>query len=203
MATIDALKTYRERRERLFAKAEPRVRPFDYKRDAWVLWAAYDLGSFPVLKPPVGPGQHVEGRFKTPEEFFAYFNTFAMSKSAVLMVEENHKFFREKRGPVAMVALEQDGWKVMPQFEFFQWATRRHRLAAAVSVLNLYRYSKTHGACVLSVGEKDEPFCQHVRDQYGLLRFVGKVDNGRADGDELIWSVPMKNARRAEMKEAA
>lgn len=197
--TTDALKAYRERRERLFAKTNPRVRPYEHARDAWVLWAAYDLGSFPALKPD----PHKEGAFKSPEEFFQYFRSVAASKSSMLMVDEDHKFFREKRGPVAMVSVENTGWKVMPYFDFFHWATARHRLAAAVSVLNMIRYHKTLGACVVSVGEKDEPFCQHVRERYGLLRFVGKVDNGRTDGDELIYAVPMKNARRAEMKEAA
>ena len=197
--TTDALKAFRERRERLFKKANPRVRAFDYARDAWVLWAAYDLGSFPMLKAD----PHKEGRFKKPEDFFAYFSAFANSKSSVLMVDENNRYFRERRGPVAMVSLEQDGWKVMPTFDFFHWATRRHRLAAAVCVLNMVRYHKTFGACTVAVGEKDEAFCQHVRERYGLLRFVGKVDNGRADGDELIYAVPMKNARRVEMKEAA
>jgi hypothetical protein len=189
----------RERRERLFARTNPRVRLFDFKRDAWVLWAAYDLASFPKLKAD----PQKEGIFKTPEDFFSHFSAHARQKSSVLLVEEDHKFFRERRGPVAMVSVEHNGWKVSLQFDFFQWATRRHRLAAAVSMLNMMRYDKEFGACVLEVGESDEAFCQHVRDRYGLLRFVGKVDNARADGDELIWAVPMKHARAVALKEAA
>ena len=199
MSSTDSLKAFRERRERLFAKANPRVRPFDYARDAWVLWAAYDLGSFPSLKPD----PHKEGHFKKPEDLFAYFRAYALSKSSILMVDEDHRFFRERRGPVAMVSVEQNGWKLQPHFDFFHWATPRHRLAAAVSLMNMVSYDKKFGACTVSVGERDEEFCQHIRDRYGLLRFVGRLDNGRPDGDELTYAVPMKNARRAEMKEAA
>lgn len=194
--TPSELKSIRERRERLFKRSNPRVRPVDLTQDAWVLWAAYDLGSFPALKASADK----DGVFKKPEEFFAYFRQFAAAKSSVLIVEEDHRYFKQKRGPVAMVCVENNGWRIEPQFDFFHWATRRQRLAAAVSVLNMIRYSKDLGACLLRVGERDEAFCQHVRDRYGLLHFVGKVDHGRPDGDEYLYAVPMKN-RRAKVTE--
>lgn len=200
MTPLD-LKAIRERRERLFERTNPRVRPLEFAKDAWVLYAAYDLASFPALKPDANK----PGVFKGHEEFFEYFKRFAAGKSRLLVVEEDHKYFRDKRGPVALVSVDNYGWRIEPQIDFFHWATPRERLAAAVCVLNVIRYSKEVGACVVRVGEKDEGFCQHLRDQYGLLQFVGKVDYGRPDGDEFQYCVRMKHAKAkaAEMKRAA
>lgn len=169
----------RERRERLFKRAEPRVRPFDIEKDAWIMWAAYDLNSFPAL--PKGLKQN---------EFFAILRTHVSAKSSVLMVEENHKYFREKRGPVAMVSIDNylGGWRVEPQFDFFFWATPRHRLAAVVSFLQMVRYSREVGACVIRVGDADVAFCEHLY-RYDLLRHCGKVPNARADGSEYMYYV--------------
>lgn len=194
------LKGIRERRERLFARTNPRVRPLDFAKDAWVLWAAYDTCSFPMLKAK----QHEPGVFQKPDDFFAYFRTFAATKSSVLVIEEDHKYFRDKRGPVAMVSIENNGWRIEPHFDFFHWGTPRQRLAAAVCMLNVIRYAKDIGACLLRVAERDEEFCQHIRDKYGLLHFVGRVDFGRPDGDELLYRVHMKHVKsRSELRRAA
>ncbi len=39
----------KSKRERLFKKGKPFVRQFDPHKDLWLLWAAYDLDSFPTM----------------------------------------------------------------------------------------------------------------------------------------------------------
>src|ERR1700746_3378998 len=94
-------------RERLFRKSRPFARLLALEKDAWVLWGAYDLKSFPAMK---------EGL--KPEEFFAALKLFIAGKSSVLVIEDDHKFFREKRGPTAMISIDNYGWRIEPQFDF-------------------------------------------------------------------------------------
>jgi hypothetical protein len=200
--SIDALKSARERRERLFKRTNPRVRPLDLEKDAWVLWAAYDLGSFSVLKPD----PHKPGVFKEPAEFMDYFVRFASDKASVLMVEEDHKFFREKRGPVALVSIDNygEGWRVEPQFDFFHWATPRQRLASVISFLQMVRYSKQVGVCVVRVWQKDALFCDHVVKAYDLLRPVGRIPNAGPSGAEYLYCAKGRREQQpTQVKEAA
>lgn len=199
MNDTDNLRDIRQRRERLYRQTNPRVRPFEFARDAWVLWAAYDLGSFPALKRDAKS----EGRFKKPVEFYDYFAAFALGKSQVLVVEEDHKYFSQKRGPVCLVSIDNYGWRVEPQFDFFYWASRRHRLAAAVSYLQMTRYSKEVGVCVLRVAEKDVEFCRHLTERYDLLRPYGEIPNARAEGREYLFGVTGRKTAVAEERKAA
>src|SRR5438270_2113879 len=100
MATPEQLKVTRERRERLLKRDEPFVRPLDLAKDGWVLWAAYDLKSFPAL--PAG---------LKPPQLFELIAAWAQRHSQVLMIDAKHKFFREKRGPVAMVTIDNFDWQ--------------------------------------------------------------------------------------------
>lgn len=177
MSSTDTLKAVRLRRERLMRYTNPHVRPFNLQRDAWVLWAAYDLGSFPDM--PKGLQQ---------EEFFGYVQRFTAVKAACLIVEEDHKYFREKRGPVAIICVDRyaGGWRIEPQIDFFFWAGKRQRLAAAVSFLQMVRYSKDVGVCVVRVEQKDTAFCEHLCG-YDVLRPTGKLPNARPTGDEFLY----------------
>lgn len=187
MNSIENLKEIRERRERLFKRSNPRVRPIDLAKDAWVLWGAYDLGSFTNLKKGL-----------TQEEFFVFLRAFLSAKSSVLLIEEDHKYFREKRGPVALVSIDNYGWRIEPQFDFFFWATPRHRLAAVVSFLNMVRYSKDVGVCVVRAHEKDRDFCEHLY-KYDLLRPVGKIPNAGPHGAEYLYCLAGRMAKSLEL----
>lgn len=188
----DKLKGIRERRERLYRGTNPRVRAFDFARDAWVLWAAYDLGSFPALK----------GAFKTPQELFEYFAYVARGKSQMLVVDEDHKYFREKRGPVCLISIENYGWRIEPHFDFFYWASKRNRLAAAVNFLQMTRYSKDVGVCVVRVPERDVGFCKHLY-KYDLLRPYGEIPNAGPLGREYLFGVTGRKAEAREERRAA
>lgn len=192
MSSTDALRKFRERRERLFKRTNPRARQFDFARDAWVLWAAYDLGSFPALR----------GAFKKPNELFDYFVKYASGKSQVLVMEADHKYFREKRGPVCLVSIDNYGWRVEPQFDFFFWASPRHRLASAVSFLHMTRYSKEVGVCVLRVAERDVEFCKHLYE-YDLLRPYGEIPNAGPLGREYLFGLTGRKSEAKEERKAA
>jgi len=192
MASTEDLKVMRERRERLLKRDEPFVRPMDLARDAWVLFAAYDLGSFPAL--PKG--------MKAPE-LVALVKAWASRHSQVLMIEANHKFFRERRGPVAMVTIDNFDWQIELRVDWMFWATKRQRLAAAVSFLHMTRYSRKVGVCVVRCEEKDEPFCRHLGERYDLLEQCGAIPNGTPTGSQLIYARTGKREAKQDMREAA
>lgn len=193
MQTPENLKTLREKRERLLKREAPRVRPIE-KKDAWVLYAAYDLGSFPAL--PKG---------LKPRDLFACVAEWAKRHSSLLIIEANHKYFREKRGPVALVTIDNFGWQIEPQIDYFFWTTKRQRLAAAVSFLHMVRYSRDVGVCVVRVADKDVAFCEHLYE-YDLLRLCGKLPNASPDGTQNIFYLKGRRQRdqeKEQMKEAA
>ena len=177
-------------RSRIFKRSRPFVRPLDPQKDAWVLWAAYDLNSFPNF--PKGMKK---------DDFFKCVKSFVENKSSVLLVEDNHKYFRDKKGPVAMVSVDNYGWRIEPQIDFFFWASKRNRLRAAASFLHMTRNSRQIGVCVVRASEKDVQFCEHLRG-YDLLYPCGKIPNGTPDGDELLFYVRGKRGQDEKRKAA-
>lgn len=173
---MDRLKQFRQSRERLYRYTHPYIRPLDLAKDAWILWAAYDLGSFPVLKKGM-----------KPEEFFTLLRTFLSAKSSALIVDEDHKYFRDKRGPVAIVWIDNYGWRIEPQVDFFLWAKARNRIAAIVSFLQMARYAKEVGVCVVRVAQKDVALCDHVMENYDLLRPYGQIPNAGPYGKDYLY----------------
>lgn len=193
MNSAEDLKALRERRERLLKREAPRVRPLEQK-DAWVLWAAYDLGSFPAM--PKG---------MKAQEFFACIGAWVKRHSSVLVIEANHRYFREKRGPVALVTIDNFGWQIEPQIDFFFWTTKRQRLAAAVSFLHMVRYARDVGVCVVRASERDVAFCEHLYE-YDLLRLCGKLPNASESGTQHIFYLKgrrQKEQDEVKLKEAA
>ena len=194
MTAPDDLKELRLRRERLLKRDEPRVRPLEPK-DAWVLYAAYDLGSFPAM--PKG---------LKPAELWAHIAAWSQRHSSVLVIEANHKFFREKRGPVAMVTIDNFGWQVEPLFDFFFWATKRQRLAAAVGFLQMVKYAKEVGCTFVRVPDAGVSMCDHIMRRYDLLRLAGKIPNAREEGTEHHYFLKGRRDRKQQepqLKEAA
>ncbi len=66
----------KDRRDRLLGTVRPYIRPFT-RDDLWVMWAAYDLGSFQNMAK------------MTKEEFVKYLFNFASQKSSCLVVEDD------------------------------------------------------------------------------------------------------------------
>ena len=191
MATPEELKELRLRRERLLKRDEPRVRPLQAS-DAWVLYGAYDLGSFPSM--PKG---------LKPAELWAHISAWAQRHSSVLVIEANHKYFKAKRGPVAMVTLDNFGWQIEPQIDFFFWATKRQRLSAAVGFLQMVKYAKEVGCTFVRVSDAGVGMCDHIMRRYDLLRLAGKIPNAREEGTEFHYYLKGRRERKQELKEAA
>lgn len=193
MANPEILKELRVRRERLLKRDDPRVRPLEAK-DAWVLFAAYDLGSFPSM--PTG---------LKPAEVWAHISAWAQRHSSVLVIEENHKYFKAKRGPVAMVTIDNFGWQIEPQVDFFLWATRRQRLSAVVGFLQMVKYAKEVGCTFIRVPDAGTGMCNHVMKRYDLLRIAGKIPNAREEGTEHHYYLKGRRERKQTemLREAA
>lgn len=191
MATPENLKEMRIRRERLLRREEPRVRPLQAS-DAWVLYAAYDLKSFPAM--PEG---------LKPAELWAHISSWAQRHSSVLVIEANHKYFKAKRGPIAMVTIDNFGWQVEPQIDFFFWATKRQRLAAAVGFLQMVKYAKEVGCTFVRVPDTGVGMCDHIMKRYDLLRIAGKIPNAREEGTEHHYFLKGRRERKQELREAA
>lgn len=166
--------TSKQRRERLLGDSRPFIRPFT-KDDLWVMWAAYDTGCFPNL-----------GKMDK-EAFVKMLLTFVAGKSSCLIVEDDCKWFKSGRGPVAFVAIDNYGWRIEPHVDFFtKWATPRCILRCCVSFFQMVRYSSQVGVCLIRCLDESVNLFDHLRD-YGLVFPCGKIPNGDHRGDEYIY----------------
>lgn len=159
------------KRKSLFRGGRPQVRPFKPEQDMWVLWAAYDTGSFPNMKQGM-----------TRQEFETHVNLLRASHTAMDVIEDNCRWFKEKRGPIALVTIDNLGWRMEPYCDFFRWATPRMKLRATVSFLHLVRCSQNFQFTFWHSMGKFEKFYDKMRD-YGIP--VGKVPIG--DGNFMFY----------------
>lgn len=180
---MPAAQTMKQRRERLLGKSRPLVRPFDPVADMWVLWAAYDLGSFPAL--PKG---------LTIKEFQALVLAQVAGRSKCLVIEDDCRYFKAGRGPACFVVVDNFGWRIEPHVDYFFWATPRMKLRCTVAFLQMTRYSSEIGVCVVRTLERTVPLFRHVQ-RYVMLSEAGRVPMGDARGDEWIFSI--KGARKS------
>jgi hypothetical protein len=177
----------RAKRDRLFRKGKPHIRPMDLQTDFWVLWAAYDLGSFDQL--PKG---------WTKEQFAQHIQAVCSVHSSCLVIEDDCKHFKSGRGPSCFVLLDNYGWRVEPVVDFFFWTTPRMKLRAEVAFFQMVRYSGDIGVCSVRTGEKEQAWFGRLRE-YGVLFPCGKIPKGRADGDEYLFYV--NGTRKAHRQE--
>lgn len=169
--------TTKERRDRLFKGERPHIRPFDLQKDFWVLWGAYDLGSFASL--PKGWSK---------ELFADYLIKIIGSHSSALVSEDKCKYFKEGRGPVSLILIDNYGWRVEPIMDFFKWTTPRMVLRSQIAFLQMVRYSSDIGVCLVRSPEKYQEWFNRFRE-YGVLFPCGRVPYGRQDGDETLYYV--------------
>lgn len=181
---MNTVVTMKHRRARLFGASRPLVRPFDPATDMWVMWAAYDLNSFPSL--PSG---------LTIKEFGALVMAQVASRSSCLVVEDDCKYFKAGRGPVCFVAVDNFGWRIEPHADFFMWATKRMKLRCTVAFLQMARYSKNVGVCVIRSLARSNNLFRHAQ-RYVLLNDAGRIQMGDPRGDEYLFSI--KGSARAQ-----
>lgn len=169
----------KELRDRLFKKDRPVVRPLEifdgdkYHKDVGILWAAHQR------KPFYGYPE------MSQQQFAEYLEDLSKIKE-LYMIEDHNKGYSDV-GPVGAVAVESDGWKIIPHAEFFHWATPRNILRASVSFLQMARYKKIGCVEVRSV-EGSRALFNHCVN-HGVLFYNGKIPGGDPRGDEYIYSI--------------
>lgn len=178
----------KRRRDQLFARSRPFVRRLDWANDFWVLWAAYDLDSFP--KMPKG---------LTREQFAQMLQKILSTHSSILLVEDDNKHFRNGRGPCALVAVDNFGWRIEPHVEFFRWASDRIKLRSYVAFFQLAKNSEDFGVCVVRCPKQYSTFIRRL-SRYCLLHPCGMVPKGSRYGDEYLYSIESRLARHGARK---
>ena len=172
--------TQKEKRDRLFKSGRPLIRPLQiydgekYHKDIGILWVAYSKEPFYSFP---------EGLSKT--EFVEVIKEMVSTRE-VMMIDDTNSEYRES-GPVAMITVQTDGWKIEPHTSIFPWATTRNKLRGVVSFFQMVRYKKI-GVCIIySLQQSKSLFDKCIK--YGVLHYVGKIVNGDPRGDEYIYSV--------------
>lgn len=106
------------------------------------------------------------------------------------MIEDENKGFKAGRGVVAIVGIRSDGWRYCPTVNFFQWATPKNKLRCYVGFLQMIRYQKDVGVCV--VESMDPSF--HRLKKYGVLYPRGRIPSGSPNGDVFLYSITGKKS---------
>lgn len=172
--------TPKEKRDRLFKSGRPLIRPLQiydgekYHKDIGILWVAYSKEPFYSFP---------EGLSKT--EFVEEIKRVSEIKELLVAEDENSEY--SNKGPIAIVAVSGNGWKIEPHAIYFKWSTTRNKLRSAVAFFQMVRYKKI-GACVVySMNDSKNLFDKCM--EYGVLHYVGKIVNGDPRGDEYVYSV--------------
>jgi hypothetical protein len=179
--------TPKEKRDRLFKGGRPHIRELrvydgnKYHKDMGILWVAHKRSPFYQFDKDL-----------TQEQFAKEISELA-SRGELLIAEDANKQYQGS-GPIALVGVKNNGWKVEPHVQFFDWATPRNILRSTVAFLQMIRYRKI-GACV--VYALDESLNLFDRCcAYGVLHKVGKIENGDPRGDETVYSIRGKKCRK-------
>lgn len=172
--------TPKEKRDLLFRGGRPNIRPmniFDnsgYHRDVAICWLAHSQKPFYSIR-------------STEQAGFAAELLEQARMCEFLVAEDRNNHYESGTGPIGIVWVGTDGWKVEPHCVFFPWATARNKLRAVVSFLQMIRYRKI-GACVIYCLHDSKALFEKAAN-YGVLHFSGKIHNGDPRGDEYIYSV--------------
>ena len=170
----------KEKRDLLFKGGRPVFRQLNimdgenYHKDIAICWVAHSKEKFYSIEAEDQSG----------------FASELAEKASILefLVAEDHNSYYEKgSGPIGIVWVATDGWKVEPHCVFFSWATPRNKLRATVAFFQMSRYRKI-GACVVYSLNNSKPLFDKTAS-YGVLHYVGKIPNGDPRGDEFMYSV--------------
>lgn len=173
----------KERRDRLFRRRKPNVRPLEAYdeqgnpgRDLAILWAAYRMGSFDIEEE------------LSQEDFTERLLAMLESYHGGWIVEDVHNGFVDGEGPIGVILAVYNGWEMEPQFDWFQWASVRNLLRGMVGFLQMMRYNRDVGVVNVNTLKRHKRLFDRVA-QYGVLNYVGKIPHGDARGDRLIYYV--------------
>lgn len=170
----------KERRDRLFKSGRPHIRSLQiydgdkYHKDLGILWVAHQKQPFYSLPENLD-------QVKFAQEILS------LSKEVELLIAEDVNTQYKQTGPVAVIGVRSDGWKIEPHAEFFKWATPKNVLKVAVAFFQMARYRKI-GVCVVHSLTDSVPLFNKCC-KYGVLKPVGQIPNGDPRGDEFIYSI--------------
>lgn len=159
------------------------MRPFEPK-DRGFLWAAHLSGVFGLPE-------------MTQEEFLAEMAKMFGVYQFIWIVEDDSKKFRAGRGPVAIIGIRTDGWTFEPSPMWFPWATKKNVLRVCVAALQMIRYQRDVGVCLVRAAEKQTSVLNHMK-KYGVLYPRGRIPNGSAVGDVFVYSISGRKGAVAE-----
>lgn len=174
--------TPREKRERLFRNSKPYFREFnfydgsDYHKDLKILWVAHKYR--PFYGVPEG---------LTEQQFASFIGS--VDSEAVIVEDDNKQY--SGQGPIGIITIVSNDWKIEPHVEFFPWATPRNVLRTVVQFMQWARNSRKIG-CVMAYSLEHTKHLFDKACEYGVLHYVGKIINGDPRGDEYLYSVKGK-----------
>lgn len=172
--------TPKEKRDRLFGTGRPQFRSLEimdgqhYHRDIAIAWLAHQKEPFYSIEA-------------TNQSDFADELSAKAQHLEYLITEDRNSHYASGSGPVAMIWVGSDGWKVEPHCVFFPWATARNKIRSTVAFFQMVRYRKI-GVCVVYSLENSKALFDKAMS-YGVLHYVGKIQNGDPRGDEYLYSV--------------
>lgn len=175
-------------RARLFGASKPTIRAArlftesGYGEDMGILWAAYKVGSFPL----------VDNQDMSPDDFGRFIAGLPIADAVI--VEDSNNHYTTGRGPIAFIGVQSDGWRHEPHVDYFAWASKRNMLRTTVAFLQFMRYNKHVGVCVIRC------LAPHVNlfkraAKYVTLNYLGRIVNGTPRGDEYMFTVAGKKRR--------
>lgn len=144
--------------------------------DLGVIWADYKEGNF-FLPPELDNEQFTEGALSILSAW-----------DSVWFVEDVSKRFSSGKGPVAIIGIKTDGWRIEPHIHHFAWATTKQKLRSWVSVLQMFRYDKDVGVILVIAEEKHKTFFDHVV-KYGVLFPKGRIAGGLPTGNGVLYTM--------------
>ncbi len=174
--------TPKEKRDKLFRKSRPKIRPLqifdgnEYHRDMKILYIAYQKEPFYAQ----GPGLDQIEFAKKIEQL--------SQEREILIMEDESSAYPSGFGPIAFWTYKEDGWKYEPHAQYFHWATPRNKLRATVAAVQWLRYSRKVGVCVLYALKDSKSLMDHVA-KYGVLQYVGMIIGGDKRGNEYLYSI--------------
>lgn len=169
-------------RKTLYRAGKPNLRAFvshdgeELGPDVGILWAAYKNGSFNFPQ--------------MDQKSFAEFTLTSLTRfNSVWIMEDFNKGFRSGFGPVCLIGIHSNGWKITPTVFWFSWATIKNKLRCAVAFVQKTRFEKSVGVCEFRAEQGGIKLLKHTIKYVPTLRYVGKIWFGTPNGDQYIFSV--------------
>ena len=157
----------KEKRDRLFKRGRPLVREFHVfdgdklHLDMGLLWVSYTKGEF-FWDFPKGMNK----------EEFADSVVKLASQTEMFMVDDYNDEFG-KIGPIGVVVVRGNGWKIRPHTVIFPWATARNKLRCTVAFFQMARYKKI-GVCIVESLFDSKPLFDKCVE-YGVLKYLSLI----------------------------